>query len=61
MPGPILDIVNNFDDEVGIVISRHNHQPYNCVTDDKLVTSSFSFGRLVTDVDLTIDRTTRDV
>ena len=59
--GPIVDIVNNFDDEVDVVISGHTHQPYNCVIDGKLVTSSFSFGRLVTDVDLTIDRTTRDV
>ena len=61
MSGPILDIVNNFDDEVDVVITGHTHQPYNCVIDGKLVTSSFSFGRLVTDVDLTIDRTTRDV
>ena len=59
--GPIVDIANNFDDEVDVVISGHTHQPYNCVIDGKLVTSSFSFGRLVTDVDLTIDRTTRDV
>ena len=61
MSGPILDIVNNFDDEVDVVISGHTHQPYNCVIDGKLVTSSFSFGRLVTDVDITIDLTTRDV
>lgn len=59
--GPILDIVNNFDDEVDVVISGHTHQPYNCMIDGKLVTSAFSFGRLVTDVDLTLDRSTGDV
>jgi 5'-nucleotidase len=59
--GAILDIVNNFDDEVDVVISGHTHQPYNCVIDNKIVTSAFSFGRLVTKVDLTIDRHTRDV
>ena len=59
--GPIVDIVNNFDDEVDVVISGHTHQPYNCVIDDKIVTSAFSFGRLVTKVDLTIDRTTGEV
>ena len=59
--GPILDIVDRFDDEVDVVISGHTHQPYNCTIDGKLVTAAFSFGRLVTDVDLTIDLSTRDV
>jgi len=59
--GPILDIVNNFDDEVDVVISGHTHLPYNCVIDGKIVTSAFSFGRLVTKVDLTIDKATGEV
>lgn len=59
--GPIVDIVNNFDDEVDVVVSGHTHQPYNCVIDGKIVTSSFSFGRLVTKIDLTIDRATGEV
>jgi len=59
--GPIVDIVNNLDDEVDVVISGHTHQPYNCVLDNKIVTSAFSFGRLVTKVDLTIDRVTGEV
>src|SRR5215213_4568729 len=59
--GPIVDIVNNLDDEVDVVISGHTHQPYNCVIDGKIVTSAFSFGRLVTKVDLTINRATGEV
>lgn len=59
--GPMVDIVNRFDDEVDVVISGHTHQPYNCVIDGKIVTSAFSFGRLVTKVDLTLDRTTGEV
>jgi len=59
--GPIVDIVNRLDDEVDVVISGHTHQPYNCVIDNKIVTSSFSFGRLVTKIDLTIDRATGEV
>ena len=59
--GPIVDIVNNLDDEVDVVISGHTHQPYNCVIDNKIVTSAFSFGRLVTKIDLTIDRNTDEV
>jgi 5'-nucleotidase len=56
--GPIVDIVNNLDDEVDLVISGHTHQPYNCVIDGRPVTSAFSFGRLVTDIDMTIDSKT---
>jgi 5'-nucleotidase len=59
--GPIVDIVNNLNDEVDVVITGHTHQPYNCVLDGKIVTSAFSFGRLVTKVDLTIDRRSGEV
>jgi 5'-nucleotidase len=59
--GPIVDIVNRLDDAVDVVISGHTHQAYNCVIDGKLVTSAASFGRLVTKVDLTIDRKSGDV
>ena len=53
--GPIVDIVNRTDDEVDLFISGHTHQGYNCVIDGRVVTSAASFGRLVTDIDLTID------
>jgi len=56
--GPIVDIVNRTDDEVDLFISGHTHQAYNCVIDGRPVTSASSFGRLVTDIDMTIDRTT---
>ena len=59
--GPIVDIVNNLDEEVDLVISGHTHQPYNCVIDGRPVTSAFSFGRLVTDIDLSLDRSTGEV
>jgi 5'-nucleotidase len=53
--GPIVDIVNRMDPEVDIVISGHTHAAYNCNINGKLVTSAASFGRLVTDIDLTLD------
>jgi 5'-nucleotidase len=59
--GPIVDIVQRMDDAVDVVISGHTHQPYNCTIDGKLVTSAYSFGRLVSKIDLTIDRGTGDV
>ena len=55
---PIASIVNNTNDEVDLFITGHTHQPYNCVIDGRPVTSAFSFGRLVTDVDMVIDRAT---
>jgi 5'-nucleotidase len=59
--GPIVDIVNRLDDQVDAVISGHTHQAYNCVIDGRPVTSAASFGRLVTDMDLTIDRRTKKI
>jgi 5'-nucleotidase len=56
--GAITDIVNNSDNDVDLFISGHSHQPYSCVIDGRPVTSAFSFGRLVTDVDMTINQTT---
>ena len=52
---------NRLDDEVDAVLSGHTHQAYNCVIDGIPVTSAASFGRLVTDMDLTIDRRTKDI
>jgi 5'-nucleotidase len=46
---------------IDVVITGHTHQAYNCELAGKLVTSASSFGRLVTDIDLEIDRRTGDV
>src|SRR5690606_41180492 len=59
--GPIVDIVERLDDQVDAVISGHTHEAYNCVIDGIPVTSASSFGRLVTDMDLTIDRRTKRI
>lgn len=59
--GPVVDIVNRMDDAVDVVVSGHTHQAYKCVIDGKLVTSASSFGRVLTDIDLTIDKRTGDV
>ncbi|NYF55791.1 bifunctional metallophosphatase/5'-nucleotidase [Micromonospora purpureochromogenes] len=59
--GPIVDIANRMDPSIDVVVSGHTHQAYNCEINGKLVTSASSFGRLVTDIDLQIDRKTGDV
>jgi 5'-nucleotidase len=59
--GPIVDIVQRMDAEVDAVISGHTHQAYNCIIDGIPVTSASSFGRVLTKMDLTIDRRTREI
>lgn len=64
--GPIVNIVNRLDDAVDAVVSGHTHQPYNCALKNKagrdiLVTSAASYGRLVSDIELTLNTRTRDV
>ena len=55
--GPdLLDVVNRLDPAVDVVVSAHTHQPYVCRFNGRLVTSAASFGRLITSIDLTIDR-----
>jgi 5'-nucleotidase len=54
--GPVVDIVNNTTDDVDLFITGHTHQPYNCLIDNRPVTSSSSFGRLISDIDVTIGR-----
>nr|WP_236579470.1 bifunctional metallophosphatase/5'-nucleotidase [Pseudanabaena sp. lw0831] len=59
--GAIVDIVKQTDPEVDLFITGHTHQAYNCQIDRRLVTSASFFGRLVSDIDVTLDRGTGDV
>ncbi len=59
--GPIVDIVGKLDKAVDLVVSGHTHRAYRCVIDGRLVTSADKFGTLVTEIELQLDRKTRDV
>ena len=59
--GPIVDIVKRLDPEVDLVVSGHTHQAYNCEIEGRRVTSAGCYGRVITDIDLTLDTKTRDV
>ena len=61
LTGPVTQIVPDMSDAIDVVVSGHTHQAYNCTIDGRLVTSASSVGRLVTDIDLTLDRRTGDV
>jgi 5'-nucleotidase len=60
MSGAIVGIVSQLDDDVDMVISGHTHNAYNCLLPNAAsrqipVSSASSFGRLVTDIDMTVD------
>ena len=61
MAGPIVDIVNRTTDEVDLFITGHTHNAYNCVIDGRPVTSASSFGRLITEIDLELDRRSGEI
>lgn len=66
MTGAIVDIVKRLDNAVDLVISGHTHQGYVCNLPNAAgraipVTSASAFGRVLTDIDLTLDPVTRDV
>jgi 5'-nucleotidase len=59
--GAIVDIVNRTTAAVDLFVTGHTHSAYNCVIDGRPVTSASSFGRLLTDIDLTLDGNSKDV
>ncbi|WP_084964598.1 bifunctional metallophosphatase/5'-nucleotidase [Thermoactinospora rubra] len=59
-------IAKNLDPQIDLVISGHSHQAYICRTTDpagqpRYYTQGSSFGRVLTQIDLQVDRRTRDV
>jgi 5'-nucleotidase len=58
---PIQSVVNKLDDAVDLVISAHSHAAYICRIPNSAgrripVTSASSFGRVITDIDMTVDK-----
>ncbi len=61
LTGALPPIVEAMDDEIDVVITGHTNWAVNCVVDGKIVTGAAHQGRLVTDIDLTVSRVTKDV
>jgi 5'-nucleotidase len=60
--GEIVGLSDRFDTAIDLIISGHTHQEYVCFRPDgKLITQTGSYGRLVTKIDLTVDRQTKKV
>ena len=54
--GAIVDIARQMSPDIDVIVSGHTHRAYICTLESKLVTSASSFSRVVTDIDLRIDR-----
>ena len=54
--GALPEVVSRMDDEIDVVVTGHTNWAVNCVLDGKIVTGAAHQGRIVTDIDLTIDR-----
>jgi 5'-nucleotidase len=61
LSGPLEDIIRRTSPEVDVFLTGHTHAAYNCIIDRRRVTSAGSFGRLITRIDLTIERRHDDV
>ena len=64
--GPIVTINDALDPEIDAIITGHTHLPYNCVLPDsdgepRIVTSAYSYGRVVTELNLVLDLKSKDV
>lgn len=66
VPGAATAIAKAASPSVDVIFTGHSHQQYNCVVNDpagnpRTVIQGASFGRLLSVVDLKVDKSTRDV
>ena len=64
--GPVVEIAEKLDPAIDAVITGHTHEAYICQLPDpdgvdRLVTSAASYGRVVTETELVVNRRTKDV
>lgn len=59
--GAIFEIERELDEAIDVVLSAHTHRGYRCTIAGRTVIQGASFGRLVSVVDLAIDRASGDV
>jgi 5'-nucleotidase len=62
---PIADIARRLDPRVKVIVSAHTHAEYRCTITaggvTRLITSASSFGRILSDITLTIDDKTGEL
>ena len=63
-PAPRVDVITRFNPEIDLVVTGHTNWALNCpdfAGTGIMVTGAASVGRVVTDIDLTISRATKEV
>jgi 5'-nucleotidase len=62
---PIAEIASRLDPRIKVIVSAHTHAEYRCTITSggvtRLITSASSFGRILSDITLTIDDKTGDL
>jgi 5'-nucleotidase len=58
MTGDLVTVLKGMASSIDVVVSGHTNRSYICHMGGRLVTSTASYGRQITDIDLTIDRRT---
>lgn len=61
LTGPIAEIAAGLDDAVDLVIAGHTNDEFVCEIDGKWVTMADNRGRLFTDIDVSLNKVTRDM
>ncbi len=61
LTGPIAEITPQLDDAVDLVIAGHTNDEFICEIDGKWVTMADTRGRLFTDIDVKLNRVTKDM
>jgi len=62
LSGNLAEIVDGLDDAVDLVIGGHNNQRFACLDHNgKAVTMAYHSGRMFTDIDVTLNRVTKDM
>ena len=61
LTGPVADITRQLDDAVDLVIAGHTNDEFICEIDGKWVTMADNAGRIFTDIDVTLNRVTKDM
>jgi 5'-nucleotidase len=59
--GPIVDVVRRFHPQVDLVVSGHTHRGYVGWLRGRLITQAYANGTAFADIDLVLDRRSRDV
>ena len=55
------EIAEQLDPAVQLIVTAHTHRYYICEIDNRLITQAGSYGTLVTEIDLVLDRSTRKI